>query len=228
VIRLQQVHRIFEVGDQKVHALNDVSLDIKRSEYIAMMGPSGSGKSTLLNILGLLDQPTSGEYILDGQDVTALSDQAQAEMRRDKIGFVFQFFHLVPRLSATENIALPMVLAGVPVAERKVRVSRILDAVGLTDRAHHRPDQLSGGQRQRVAIARATVMEPAVILADEPTGNLDSASGKDVLDILERLNDNAITLIVVTHNLDIAKRARRRLHMVDGRIDSDTTTGKRT
>lgn len=228
MIRLQQVHRIFEVGDQKVHALNDVSLDIKRSEYIAMMGPSGSGKSTLLNILGLLDQPTSGEYILDGQDVTALSDQAQAEMRRDKIGFVFQFFHLVPRLSATENIALPMVLAGVPVAERKVRVSRILDAVGLTDRAHHRPDQLSGGQRQRVAIARATVMEPAVILADEPTGNLDSASGKDVLDILERLNDNAITLIVVTHNLDIAKRARRRLHMVDGRIDSDTTTGKRT
>lgn len=228
MIRLQQVHRIFEVGDQKVHALNDVSLDIKRSEYIAMMGPSGSGKSTLLNILGLLDQPTSGEYILDGQDVTALSDQAQAEMRRDKIGFVFQFFHLVPRLSATENIALPMVLAGVPVAERKVRVSRILDAVGLTDRAHHRPDQLSGGQRQRVAIARATVMEPAVILADEPTGNLDSASGKDVLDILERLNDNDITLIVVTHNLDIAKRARRRLHMVDGRIDSDTTTGKRT
>ncbi|MCH6582531.1 MAG: ABC transporter ATP-binding protein [Gammaproteobacteria bacterium] len=228
MIRLQQVHRIFEVGDQKVHALNDVSLDIKCSEYIAMMGPSGSGKSTLLNILGLLDQPTSGEYILDGQDVTALSDQAQAEMRRDKIGFVFQFFHLVPRLSATENIALPMVLAGVPVAERKVRVSRILDAVGLTDRAHHRPDQLSGGQRQRVAIARATVMEPAVILADEPTGNLDSASGKDVLDILERLNDNDITLIVVTHNLDIAKRARRRLHMVDGRIDSDTTTGKRT
>lgn len=228
MIRLQQVHRIFEVGDQKVHALNDVSLDIKRSEYIAMMGPSGSGKSTLLNILGLLDQPTSGEYILDGQDVTALSDQAQAEMRRDKIGFVFQFFHLVPRLSATENIALPMVLAGVPVAERKVRVSRILDAVGLTDRAHHRPDQLSGGQRQRVAIARATVMEPAVILADEPTGNLDSASGKDVLDILERLNDNAMALIVVTHNLDIAKRARRRLHMVDGRIDSDTTTGKRT
>ena len=191
------------------------------------MGPSGSGKSTLLNILGLLDQPTSGEYKLDGQDVTALSDQAQAEMRRDKIGFVFQFFHLVPRLNATENIALPMVLAGVPVAERKIRASRILDAVGLTDRAHHRPDQLSGGQRQRVAIARATVMEPAVILADEPTGNLDSASGKDVLDILERLNDNDITLIVVTHNLDIAKRASRRLHMVDGCIDSDTTTGKR-
>ncbi len=227
MIRLQQVHRIFEVGDQKVHALNDVSLDINRGEYIATMGPSGSGKSTLLNILGLLDQPTSGEYILDGQDVTALSDQAQAEMRRDKIGFVFQFFHLVPRLSAAENIALPMVLAGVPVAERKVRVSRILDAVGLTDRAHHRPDQLSGGQRQRVAIARATVMEPAVILADEPTGNLDSASSKDVLDILERLNHNDITLIVVTHDLDIAKRARRRLHMVDGRIDNDTAMGKR-
>ncbi len=227
MIRLQQVHRIFEVGDQKVHALNDVSLDIKRGEYIAMMGPSGSGKSTLLNILGLLDQPTSGEYKLDGRDVTALSDQSQAEMRRDKIGFVFQFFHLVPRLSATENIALPMVLAGVPVVERKVRASRILDAVGLTDRAHHRPDQLSAGQRQRVAIARATVMEPAMILADEPTGNLDNASGRDVLDILERLNDNDITLIVVTHDLDIAKRARRRLHMVDGRIDSDTTTGKR-
>ena len=227
MIQLQQVHRIFEVGDQKVHALDDVSLDINRGEYIALMGPSGSGKSTLLNIVGLLDRSTSGKYILDGQNVTALSDQSQAEMRRDKIGFVFQFFHLVPRLNATENIALPMVLAGVAVAERKARVSRILDAVGLTDRAHHRPDQLSGGQRQRVAIARATVMEPAVILADEPTGNLDSASGKDVLDILEALNDNDITLVVVTHDVDIAKRARRRLHMVDGRIDSDTATGKR-
>jgi putative ABC transport system ATP-binding protein len=227
VIQLQQVHRIFEVGDQKVHALNDVSLDIKRGEYIAMMGPSGSGKSTLLNIVGLLDRSTSGQYMLDGQDVTALSDQSQAAMRRDKIGFVFQFFHLIPRLNAAENIALPMVLAGVPVAERKARVSRILDAVGLTDRAHHRPDQLSGGQRQRVAIARATVMEPAVILADEPTGNLDSASGKDVLDILEALNDNNITLIVVTHDVEIAKRARRRLHLVDGRIDNDTTIGER-
>jgi putative ABC transport system ATP-binding protein len=227
VIQLQQVHRIFEVGDQKVHALNDVSLDIKRGEYIAMMGPSGSGKSTLLNIVGLLDRPTSGKYMLDGQDVTVLSDQVQAETRRDRIGFVFQFFHLIPRLNATENIALPMVLAGVPVAERKARVNRILDAVGLTDRAHHRPDQLSGGQRQRVAIARATVMEPAVILADEPTGNLDSASGKDVLDILEALNNRNITLIVVTHDVEIAKRARRRVHMVDGRIDSDTTTGRR-
>jgi putative ABC transport system ATP-binding protein len=226
VIQLQQVHRIFEVGDQKVHALNDVSLDIDRGEYIALMGPSGSGKSTLLNIVGLLDRLTSGKYMLDDQDVTALSDQSQAATRRDKIGFVFQFFHLVPRLNATENIALPMVLAGVPVAERKARVSRILDAVGLTDRAHHRPDQLSGGQRQRVAIARATVMEPAVILADEPTGNLDSASGKDVLDILEQLNDNNMTLMVVTHDVEIAKRARRRLHMVDGRIESDTTTGK--
>ena len=227
MIQLQQVHRIFEVGDQKVHALNDVSLDIKRGEYIAMMGPSGSGKSTLLNIVGLLDRPTSGKYMLDGQDVTVLSDQVQAETRRDRIGFVFQFFHLIPRLNATENIALPMVLAGVPVAERKARVNRILDAVGLTDRAHHRPDQLSGGQRQRVAIARATVMEPAVILADEPTGNLDSASGKDVLDILEALNNRNITLIVVTHDVEIAKRARRRVHMVDGRIDSDTTTGRR-
>ncbi len=227
MIQLQQVHRIFEVGDQKVHALNDVSLDIKRGEYIAMMGPSGSGKSTLLNIVGLLDRPTSGKYMLDGQDVTVLPDQVQAETRRDRIGFVFQFFHLIPRLNATENIALPMVLAGVPVAERKARVNRILDAVGLTDRAHHRPDQLSGGQRQRVAIARATVMEPAVILADEPTGNLDSASGKDVLDILEALNNRNITLIVVTHDVEIAKRARRRVHMVDGRIDSDTTTGRR-
>ncbi len=227
MIQLQKVHRIFEVGDQKVHALNDVSLEIERGEYIAMMGPSGSGKSTLLNVVGLLDRPTSGEYMLDGQDVTALSDQAQAETRRDKIGFVFQFFHLVPRLNATENIALPMVLAGVPVAERKARVNRILDAVGLADRAHHRPDQLSGGQRQRVAIARATVMEPAVILADEPTGNLDSASGKDVLDILEALNDNGITLIVVTHDVEIVERARRRVHMVDGRIDSDTATGTR-
>jgi putative ABC transport system ATP-binding protein len=173
VIELKQVHRIFEVGDQEVHALNDVSLRIDGGEYVAIMGPSGSGKSTLLNILGLLDRPTAGAYLLDDEDVTALSDQAQAVTRRDKIGFVFQFFHLVPRLTAAENVELPLMLAGVAPAERRRRVQQILAAVGLADRTHHKPDQLSGGQRQRVAIARATIMEPAVILADEPTGNLD-------------------------------------------------------
>ncbi|MFQ6022197.1 MAG: ABC transporter ATP-binding protein [Acidiferrobacterales bacterium] len=227
MIQLKQVHRVFEVGDQKVHALDNLTVTINGGDYVAIMGPSGSGKSTLLNILGLLDRPTSGTYLLDGQDVTALSDQAQANTRRDEIGFVFQFFHLVPRLTADENVELPLVLAGVPPAERRRRVQQILEAVGLADRGHHKPDQLSGGQRQRVAIARATMMEPAVILADEPTGNLDSASGAEVLNVLGDLNRKGITLIVVTHDPDIASRAGRQIQMMDGRIASDTMTEQR-
>ena len=223
MIELEHVHRVFEVGDQEVHALNDVGLRIERGEYVAIMGPSGSGKSTLLNILGLLDRPTRGSYRLDGEDVTALSDQAQANTRRDKIGFVFQFFHLIPRLTAAENIELPLMLAGVQPSERKPRVQQILAAVGLTDRAQHKPDQLSGGQRQRVAIARATIMQPTVILADEPTGNLDRTSGGEVIEVLENLNRQDITLIIVTHDPEIGGRALRELYMVDGKIERDAT-----
>jgi putative ABC transport system ATP-binding protein len=221
VIELNSVHRIFQVGDQEVHALNDVSLTISAGEYVSLMGPSGSGKSTLLNILGLLDKPTEGGYVFDGRNTTALTDEEQAAVRGRKIGFVFQFFHLVPRLTATENIELPMMLAGIMPAERQTRVKEALQDVGIEDRARHRPDQLSGGQRQRVAIARATIMRPSVLLADEPTGNLDRASGKDVIDILERLNSNGITLIIVTHDPEIGGRAGRQLKMVDGRFVSD-------
>ncbi|HEY7761131.1 MAG TPA: ABC transporter ATP-binding protein, partial [Burkholderiales bacterium] len=170
MIRLERLNRIFQVGDQQVHALRDVDLGIDKGEYLSLMGPSGSGKSTLLNIIGLLDRPTSGRYLLDGQDVTALTDEQQAEVRREKIGFVFQFFHLIARMSAQQNVELPMVLGGLPAAERARRARGLLERYGLGNRAHHRPEQLSGGQRQRVAIARATVMQPGVLLADEPTG----------------------------------------------------------
>lgn len=224
MIQLKQICRDFEVGDQQVHALDHVNLDIDRGEYVAIMGPSGSGKSTLLNIIGLLDRPSAGSYILDGDNVTTLPDAVQSRIRRDKIGFVFQFFHLVPRLTAAENTELPLVLAGFPPAERRARVDHILEAVGLAERKDHKPDQLSGGQRQRVAIARATILEPAVILADEPTGNLDRASGREVLEVLEKLNRENITLIIVTHDPDIAGRTARQIHIVDGRIDRDIAT----
>jgi len=223
MITLEHVHRVFQIGDQEVHALNDLMLHIDRGEYLSIMGPSGSGKSTLLNILGILDRSTSGRYLLDGTDVTALSDEQQALTRREKIGFVFQFFHLVPRLTAEQNIELPLVLAGAPPAERKARTGRMLQAVGLKGRAHHRPEELSGGQRQRVAIARATIMEPAVLLADEPTGNLDRTSGKEVIEILEGLNRKGIILIVVTHDPEIGGLARRRIRLVDGCITSDVS-----
>ncbi|WP_456445688.1 ABC transporter ATP-binding protein [Thiolapillus sp.] len=218
VIELQQVHRDFQVGDQVVHALDDVSLQIEAGDYLSIMGPSGSGKSTLLNLIGLLDRASSGHYILNGRDVTALSDTEQAITRNRTIGFVFQAFHLVPRLTAAENVELPLMLAGLPVEERRRKVAKSLEALHLSDRAEHKPDQLSGGQRQRVAIARATVTEPAVLLADEPTGNLDHQSGLDVVEILEDLNGRGITLIVVTHDAELGQRARRQLHMLDGRI----------
>ena len=222
MIELRHIHRRFQVGEQQVHALNDVSLTIQRGDYVSIMGPSGSGKSTLLHAIGLLDRPDSGTYLLEERDVTALSDQEQARIRSETIGFVFQFFHLVPRLSAADNIALPLLLAGVPPRERQQRVEHAIAAVNLGDRAEHRPEQLSGGQRQRVAIARATIMEPTVILADEPTGNLDRASGQDVIALLEKLNTEGLTLIIVTHDVEIGKRARRSIHMIDGRITGDT------
>jgi putative ABC transport system ATP-binding protein len=186
------------------------------------MGPSGSGKSTLLNIIGLLDRPTGGLYRLDGEDVTGLSDRQQSQVRREKVGFVFQFFHLVPRLSAAENVELPLVLAGISPEERAPLVSRLLEEFGITGRAHHRPDQLSGGERQRVAIARAMVMRPGVVLADEPTGNLDQTTGKEVIHLLEELNAKGVAVLLVTHDPELGGRARRQVRMTDGRIQSDT------
>ena len=221
MIDLQHIHRNFQVGDQVVHALDDINLQIAAGEYVSIMGPSGSGKSTLLNLIGLLDRPSDGLYLLNYEDVTTLSDQQQAETRNRQIGFVFQAFHLVPRLTAAENVELPLMLAGLPPDERKLRVAHTLEALGLTDRAHHKPDQLSGGQRQRVAIARATVTEPNVLLADEPTGNLDHKSGEDVINVLESLNNRGITLLVVTHDLELGERAHRQLKMRDGCIVSN-------
>lgn len=227
MIELSHIHRNFQVGDQTVHALDDVTLTISAGEYLSIMGPSGSGKSTLLNLIGLLDQPTSGIYRLNGQDVTSLNDSEQALVRNREIGFVFQMFHLVPRLTAAGNVELPLVLAGISPEERNQRVARVLDDLHLTDRSHHMPEQLSGGQRQRVAIARAIVTNPKVLLADEPTGNLDHKSGQDVLRILEELNARGITLIMVTHDPEMGQRARRQLHMMDGRMDSDQEAGQR-
>jgi putative ABC transport system ATP-binding protein len=222
MIDLNQVSRIFAVGDQQVAALRGIDLHIAAGDYVSVMGPSGSGKSTLLNLIGLLDRPTSGTYELDGGNVTALDDVQQARVRSEKIGFVFQAFHLVPRLTAAMNIELPMMLAGVPPEERKARVAKLVENYGLKDRADHRPDQLSGGQRQRVAIARATSMHPAVLLADEPTGNLDQATGKEVLNLLEQLVEQGVTLIMVTHDPAIGGRAARQIHMVDGQIVSES------
>jgi len=221
VIRLEHIRRNFQVGDQTVHALDDINLHIEAGEYVSVMGPSGSGKSTLLNLLGLLDHPTAGRYFLNGQDVTKMKEPQEAQTRNHKIGFVFQAFHLIPRLSARENIELPLILSGVEAHIRREKVDAALDALGLSNRAEHKPDQLSGGQRQRVAIARATITEPAVVLADEPTGNLDQKSGEDVIKTLEALNDRAITLIVVTHDAHLGRRAARAIKMLDGRIQSD-------
>jgi len=225
VIELSGVRRTYVVGGQPVRALDGVDLEVSSGEYVSVMGPSGSGKSTLLNVIGLLDRPTEGTYRLDGRDVTSLGDEEQARVRREKIGFVFQFFQLVPRLTAEENIELPLVLAGVPRSERRERVKGLLATFGLEDRGAHRPDQLSGGQRQRVAIARATVTRPSVVLADEPTGNLDRASGADVVAVLERLHADGITVVLVTHDPTLGRRARRRIRMEDGRIVSDAPGG---
>ncbi|MFZ2301479.1 MAG: ABC transporter ATP-binding protein [Gallionella sp.] len=221
MIRLENVSRIFAVGDQQVAALRDIDLNIAAGDYVSIMGPSGSGKSTLLNLIGLLDRPSSGTYKLDGGDVTDLSDEQQAKVRSEKVGFVFQSFHLVPRLTAAMNIELPLILAGISPAEREARVAELLENYGLADRADHRPDQLSGGQRQRVAIARATSMRPTVLLADEPTGNLDQTTGKEVMNLLEQLVAQQVTLIVVTHDPVIGGRAARQVRMVDGRITGE-------
>ncbi|TDJ19035.1 MAG: ABC transporter ATP-binding protein [Gammaproteobacteria bacterium] len=226
MIQFRHAQRLFTVGDQVVRALDDIDFDIAAGEYAAITGPSGSGKSTLLNAIGLLDRLTHGSYLLEGTDVTRLSDDELARTRREMIGFVFQFFHLVPRLTAAQNVELPLILSEVAPGERRERVSEVLKAYGLTDRAQHRPNQLSGGQRQRVAIARATVTRPQLILADEPTGNLDRASGLDAVELLEKLNRSGITLLVVTHDPELATRAPRQIRLVDGKIVSDSGAGK--
>jgi len=222
MIELEGINREFIVGDQTVHALQDISLTINPGEYLSIMGPSGSGKSTLLNVIGLLDRPDSGTYKLENQEITSLTDDELAIMRQNKIGFIFQFFQLLPRLTAQENVELPMLLAGIEPKERSQRAREVLESLDILDRAAHRPDQLSGGQQQRVAIARATVMRPSVILADEPTGNLDSHSSGEVVAILEKLNQQGISLIVVTHDPSVGQRATRQIRMLDGYIEKDS------
>ncbi|MBP4043099.1 ABC transporter ATP-binding protein [Aeromonas sp. SrichE-2G] len=220
LIRLEGVGRRFHLGGSEVLALDGVSLAIEAGEYLAVMGPSGSGKSTLLNVLGLLDRPDEGEYWLEGARTARLAEPELARLRGQAIGFVFQSFHLVPRLTAFENVALPLMLAGMAPAERTTRVAALLAELGLSTRADHRPAELSGGQRQRVAIARAMVTQPRLLLADEPTGNLDSRSGEEVIALLERLNrERGVTLVVVTHDERIGARAGRRIRMNDGRLE---------
>ncbi len=223
MIRLQQVERQFQLGEQTVHALSRLELTIQAGEYVAVMGPSGSGKSTLLNVLGLLDRPDSGHYLLDGIDTAGLSELQLATLRSQSIGFVFQSFHLIPRLTARENIELPLMLAGVAPARRRERVDDLLAELGLGNRAEHKPAELSGGQRQRVAIGRAMAMSPRLLLADEPTGNLDSHSGDEVIKLLERLNrEQGITLVIVTHDPRLGARAKRQIQMRDGLIEVDS------
>ena len=221
MIYLSSITRIFQMGDQEVRALNRINLKIASGEYVSIMGPSGSGKSTLLNIIGLLDRADIGRYELDGNDVTSLSEIEQARVRREKIGFVFQSFHLVPRLTAAENIELPLMLDGVLPARRKLRVKEALLEFNLSDRAQHRPAEMSGGQQQRTAIARATILRPTAILADEPTGNIDHRNGAEVIALLEGLQHTGTTLIIVTHDQELGARANRHIAMRDGEIMSD-------
>jgi len=226
MIEFTGVCKSFHLGDSTVHALDKVDLRIEQGEYLSVMGPSGSGKSTLLNILGLLDRPDSGSYLLNGVDTMSLDENERARLRREQIGFVFQSYHLIPRLTARENIELPLMLTGVSAKQRHLRVATIMEKLGIAGRSHHLPNQLSGGERQRVAIGRSIIMEPGVLLADEPTGNLDSRSGHEVTQILEALNNDGITLLVVTHDPAMGERARRRIRMVDGAIEGSHVTAQ--
>jgi len=219
-IRLEHLNREFHVGESIVKALDDVSLTIDGGEFVALMGPSGSGKSTLLNVLGCLDTPTSGRYWLDGVPVESLSEDKLAEVRQKKLSFIFQSYHLVARMTAARNVELPMIFAGLPPRERRERIARALGIVGLSHRVDHRPTQLSGGERQRVAIARAIVMEPSILLADEPTGNLDSKSGGEIVALLKQLNADGLTIILVTHDPNVGGQAERTLRMRDGRLEA--------
>ena len=223
-ITLSHVNKTYVVGEKPLHVLNDISLSIQEGEYISIMGPSGSGKSTLLNMIGLLDRIDSGSLVLENTETTALTEEQRAKLRRNSLGFIFQSFQLISRLTALENAELPLILAGVNTSKRAEIVTKLFESLGLADRLQHLPKQLSGGQLQRVAIARAMVMSPKILLADEPTGNLDQKSGKDVVAVLEQLNLQGITLIMVTHDHELGARANRQLKMVDGVIVSDSGT----
>ncbi len=221
IIKISHIARHYTIGTELVKALNDVSININKNEYVALMGPSGSGKSTLMNILGCLDTPTAGSYVLNGTDVSKLQDNELAEIRNKEIGFVFQTFNLLPRSTALENVMLPLIYAGVGKADRIIRAQEVLAQVGLADRVKHQPNELSGGQRQRVAVARALVNRPSIILADEPTGNLDSKTSVEIMGLFEEIHRNGNTIIVVTHEEDIAKHAHRIVRLKDGFVESD-------
>jgi putative ABC transport system ATP-binding protein len=222
IIKIRNIIRDFQLGQETVHVLKSIDLDIEKGEYVAIMGPSGSGKSTLMNLIGCLDTPTSGSYILNGKDVSQMSDDELAEIRNKEIGFVFQTFNLLPRTTALDNVALPMVYAGYSKKDRTERAIQVLNDVGLSDRMDHRPNQLSGGQRQRVAVGRALVNKPSIILADEPTGNLDSKTGAEIMNLLEDIHKAGNTIIVVTHEEEIAAHAQRIIRLRDGMVESDT------
>jgi putative ABC transport system ATP-binding protein len=224
IILTHKLGRDYEMGSEVVHALRGVEIQVRRNEFTAIMGPSGSGKSTLMNLLGCLDTPTTGEYWLNHQKVSELDDDELARIRNKEIGFVFQTFNLLPRATALHNVELPLIYAGVPSKERRQRAAGALERVGLGDRMEHRPNELSGGQRQRVAIARALVNDPSILLADEPTGNLDSGTSAEILEVFETLHDAGQTIILITHEHDIAAHARRQIHLLDGRVERDIQT----
>lgn len=228
IISVKQIRKTYQIGDELIEALKDVSLTIQKNEYVALMGPSGSGKSTLMNMLGCLDTPSSGEYVLNGQSVAQMSDNDLARVRNKEIGFVFQTFNLLPRASTLENVALPLVYAGFGKAEREKRAAEVLESVGLGNRMNHKPNELSGGQRQRVAVARALVNHPAIILADEPTGNLDSKTSVEIMGLFEEIHRQGNTIILVTHEEDIALHAHRIVRLKDGLIESDMPNPKIT
>lgn len=228
LIELRSIERVYQMGSQQVRALNGVSLDVERNEYVAIMGPSGSGKSTMMNIVGCLDSPTAGEYILNGNDVSDMTDDQLARVRNREIGFVFQTFNLLPRVNCLQNVELPLVYAGIRKSKRREMASEALIKVGLGDRMDHKPNELSGGQRQRVAVARALVNNPSIILADEPTGNLDSRTGEEIMQLFETLYRRGNTLLVVTHEEEVAKHARRVIRLRDGLIESDVRVERPT
>lgn len=228
VIKIEGIKKIYTLGTQTVKALDGVSISINRNEYVAIMGPSGSGKSTLMNILGCLDTPTEGNYLLNGTNVSNMDDNELSEVRNREIGFIFQSFNLLPRYNAMENVALPLIYSGIPRSEREQRAVEALNNVGLGDRTEHRPSELSGGQRQRVAIARALINKPSIVLADEPTGNLDTKTSIDIMQLFEQIYKSGNTVIIVTHEEDIANYARRIIRLRDGKIESDTVNEHRT